>query len=115
MIWHGSTLSLQNIMELLFINQQFSRIPVHLDAFLTGLGCHFGTVIYNLPVPHGYENYDITQLEMINIVVASKIWSSHWSNKKVQIFYDNMAVVQVLTTVKARDSMCMSHVHEISG
>ena len=45
---------------------------------------------------------------MINIVVASKIWSSHWSKKKVQIFCDNMAMVQVLTTGKASDSMLVT-------
>ena len=42
---------------------------------------------------------------MINIVVAAKIWASHWPNKRVQIFSDNMAVVQVLTTGKARDTV----------
>ena len=88
-----------------FYDQQFSRIPVHLDACLTSLGGHFGTMTYNLVIPQGYQNYDITQLEVVNIVVVSKMWSSHWSNKKVQIFCDNMAVVHVLTTGKARDSM----------
>ena len=88
-----------------FYHYQFSRIPVHLDACLTGLGGHFGSMIYYLPLPRGYNSYDITQLEMLNIVVTSKIWSSHWSDKKIQIFCDNMAVVQVLTTGKARDEM----------
>ena len=55
-------------------------------------------MIYNLPVPQVYGNYDITQLEMINIVIALKIWSSNWSDKKIQIFGDNMALVQILTT-----------------
>ena len=38
-------------------------------------------------------------------MVAAKIWVSHWSNKKIRIFLDNMAVVQVLTTGKARDQV----------
>ena len=96
---------LQSYNGVTFYHYQFSRIPVHLDACLTGLGGHFGTMIYHLPLPRGYNSYDITQLEMLNIVVASKIWSSHWSDKKIQIFCDNMAVVQVLTTGKARDQM----------
>ena len=25
---------------------------------------HFGTMIYNLPIPQGYKNYDITHLEI---------------------------------------------------
>ena len=56
-----------------------------------------------LPIHLGFKQYDITQLEMINIVVAAKIWASHWSNKKIRIYSDNMAVIQVLTTGRARD------------
>ena len=88
-----------------FYDQVPSNIEVHLDACLTGLGGHFGNMIYTLPIPLGFQQYDITQLEMINIVVAAKIWASHWSNKKIRIYSDNMAVVQVLTTGKARDQM----------
>ena len=40
---------------------------------------------------------------MINIVVAAKIWANHWANKKIQILCDNLAVVQVINTDKARD------------
>ena len=79
--------------------------PVNLDACLTGLGGHFGNMIYTLPIPLGFRQYDITQLEMINIVIAAKIWASHWAYKKIHIFSDNMAVIQVLTTGKARDQM----------
>ena len=64
---------------------------------------HFGNMIYTLPIPLGFQGYDITQLEMINIVVAAKIWASHWANKRIRIFSDNLAVVQVLNTGKARD------------
>ena len=88
-----------------FYDQVPANIEVHLDACLTGLGGRFGNMIYTLPVPMGFNEYDITQLEMLNIVVVAKIWASHWSNKKIQIFSDNMAVVQVLTTGKARDQV----------
>ena len=47
--------------------------------------------------------YTIVHLEILNIVVAAKIWANHWANKKIQIFCDNMAVVEVLTTGKTRD------------
>ena len=38
------------------------------------------------------ENYDITELEMINILVAAKNWATHWANKRIRIFSDNLAV-----------------------
>ena len=96
---------LANYNGVTFYDQVPANIEVHLDACLTGLGGHFGNMIYTLPVPMGFNEYDITQLEMLNIVVAATIWASHWSNKKIRIFSDNMAVVQVLTTGKARDQV----------
>ena len=79
--WFNTFLQLYNVVT--FYDQVPSNIEVHLDACLTGLGGHFGNMIYTLPIPLGFEQYDITQLEMINIVVAAKIWASHWSNKKI--------------------------------
>ena len=56
-----------------FYDQANSNIEVHLDACLTGLGGHFGYMIYTLLIPINFQQYDITQLEMLNIVVAAKI------------------------------------------
>ena len=96
---------LQNYNGVTFYDLPNSNIEVHLDACLTGLGGHFGNLKYTLPIPLGFKDYDITQLEMLNIVVAAKIWASHWANKRIRIFSDNMAVVQVLTTGKASDQV----------
>ena len=40
---------------------------------------------------------------MLNVVVAHKVWSQLWAHKKVKIFCDNRAVVEVLTTAKTKD------------
>ena len=60
-------------------------------------------MVYTLQIPQGYKDYNICHLEMLNIIVASKIWAIHWTNRKIQIHCDNMAVVQVLNTGKTRD------------
>ena len=57
-------------------------------------------MVYALPTPLGFKGYTIVHLEILNIVVAVKIWASHWADKKIQIFCDNMAVVNVLNKVK---------------
>ena len=62
-------------------------------------------MVYALEIPFGYGNYDICHLEMLNIVVASKLWAVHWKDKKIKIYCDNMAVVQVLNTGRARDQI----------
>ena len=60
-------------------------------------------MVYALPIPLGFKDYTIVHLEILNIVVAAKIWASHWTKKRVQNFCDNMAVVDVLNTGRARD------------
>ena len=76
---------------------------VHLDASLTGLAGIYGSLVYALPIPRGSCDYSIFHLEILNILVACKIWASHWENKKIQIFCDNLAVVEVLTSGRTRD------------
>ena len=77
---------------------------MHLDASLTGLGAVFQNMVYSLPLPRGYMGYSIVHLEILNIVVACKVWASYWANKKIHIWCDNKAVVEVLTTGKCRDN-----------
>ena len=55
---------------------------------------------------------------MLNIVVVLKIWANQWSNKKLRIKCDNMAVVEVLTSGRTRDpvlALCARNVWLISA
>ena len=51
---------LQSYNGVTFYDQTNSNIEVHLDACLTGLGGHFGNLIYTLPIPLGFRQYGIT-------------------------------------------------------
>ena len=86
---------------------------VHLDVSLTGLGGIYGCLVYALPIPRGYCDYSIVHLEKLNILVACKIWASHWENKKIQIFCDNLTVVEVLTSGRTRDETLATCAHNI--
>ena len=81
------------------------QAELHLDACLTGMGGVFEKQCYALPVPRGFHQYSIVHLEMLNIVVALKVWATQWSNKKLRIKCDNMAVVEVLTSGKTKDNI----------
>ena len=78
---------------------------IHLDACLTGLGGVFNNMVYSIPVPKGYMAYNIAHLEMVNVVVALKIWGQCWANKRIKIHCDNKAVVDILTYGRARDAV----------
>ena len=76
---------------------------IELDACLQGLGARCGNQVYALPIPLGYMDLNIVHLEMLNILVALRVWNSTWAKSKVCIACDNEAVVHVLNSGKTRD------------
>ena len=81
--------------------------PIHatleLDACLTGFGGCCGCHVYHLPIVRGFMNWSIVHLEMVNILIAIRLFKPLWSTRKVLIKCDNEAVVSVLKTGKTRD------------
>ena len=59
--------------------------------------------VYAIKIPKNYENYSIVHLEMLNILVALRVWAKQWANKKVLLKCDNQAVVSVLNSGKTQD------------
>ena len=86
---------------------------VFLDASLQGLGCVFKNMVYTLQIPKGFNNYTIVHLEILNIVVALKLWGSLWQSHAIEVKCDNMAVVEVLNTGRARDQMLATSARNI--
>ena len=85
----------------------YDHHPAHhvleLDACLTGLGGRCDKVVYHVPIPKHYKNLAIVHLEMINILVAVRLYKVAWRRKCVLVKCDNNAVVQVLRSGKTRD------------
>ena len=77
---------------------------IYLDACLTSFGGTFDSFVNTLPLPCIYHTCNIAYLEMLNVVVAFKIWGHLWANHRIQIYCDNMAVVEVLQHGYARDT-----------
>ena len=88
----------------IFYDNKLIHHEVNLDASLNGLGASFGNEVYALPLPVGFLNLHITQLEMLNVVVALKVWANIWANKRIKISCDNLAVVEILKSGKTRDA-----------
>ena len=86
---------------------------VFLDASLQGMGGAFRNMVYSLPFPKGFKNYTIVHLEILNIVVALKVWGSVWKDHIIEVKCDNMAVVEVLNTGRARDLMLATSARNI--
>ena len=80
-----------------------SQSILELDACLMGFGGRWGDV-YHLPIERGFANLDIVHREMVNIVMALRLFVRFWSGTRILIKCDNDAVVKVLNAGKARDA-----------
>ena len=59
--------------------------------------------VYPLSINYGYKGLNIAHLEMVNILVALKVFCRQWAKKWVLVHCDNEAVVCVLQLGKAKD------------
>ena len=87
----------------IFHDNKQVHASIALDACISGVGAVHHNVVYALVIPQDFCNYTIVHLEMLNIVVALKVWGQHWTDKCIEIKCGNQAVVLVLQEGKARD------------
>ena len=81
---------------------------LHLDACLSGLGAIWNHRVYSTPIIHIPKfTLGIVHLEMWNIVIALRMWCHLWCHSSIQIFCDNLAVVQVMNTHTTKN-LCLS-------
>ena len=101
---------LTQFISIVYYDTRPVQTELHLDACLTRLGGIFANQCYALPISKGYNNYSIVHLEMLNILVALKVWAHQWANKKVRIKCDNMAVVEVFKTKDVMLATCARNI-----
>ena len=86
-----------------FFDHRPIKASVELDACLMGMGGCWNSQVYSIPMDRDYKNFTIVHLEMLNLLVAIKIWADPWSSQKVVLFCDNQAVVSVLNNSRTKD------------
>ena len=70
--------------------------PLRCHATLRRMPTHCKT-------PDFLKNSNIAIIEMYNILIATRLWANTRKNKTIEIFYDNLAVVNVLNSGKTKD------------
>ena len=88
---------------------------LEIDSCLTGCGGLCSNFYYSCVYPDGVivEGHPIAHLEMINAVVALRLWAPLWSEKKLQIFCDNSNVCIALQTGRSRDHFMQACVRTV--
>ena len=82
---------------------------VYVDASLTGVGAVYGVRVYSAPIPTALrEALTIVHFEMVNVIIALRVWGRSLKNSKLVIHSDNAAVVAVLNNSKTHDKYLAS-------
>ena len=83
-----------------------SDIECFVDASLMGLGAICNNEFYSVHLPsHIKESERIVIYEMINILIALRVWGNNWHSKRVTVHCDNHAVVDILDRNRTRDDL----------
>ena len=92
---------------------------LYLDACLTGMGAVWRDRVYATPIHNcGDLELTIVHLEMMNIVIALRIWGQFWQHGSISVNCDNLGVVQVVKTSKTRDpflALCIRNIWLITS
>ena len=77
---------------------------VELDACLTGLGACWKNYVYALPIAKGYLKLGIVHFELLNVLLAIRVFGPYWHRRRVLIKCDNHTMVQVVTNSRTKDA-----------
>ena len=91
------------------------QASIELDACLTGCGATIGGEFYSEAFPQCVlqQEHIIAHLEMLNVVVALKVWREQWKGKRVRIEGDNANTCLALQTGRSRDRFLQHCVREV--
>jgi hypothetical protein len=85
------------------------------DSCLVGCGgvCNKEYFHVSFPVWITSQNLPIHCLEMLAVLVGVRTWGKNCRGKKIQIFCDNIATVQVINSSKTRDTFMATCLREL--
>ena len=89
-------------------------MDVFVDVTLPGVGGKWNENIYASNYPKNFCNmFTILHFKVVNICVALRLWAHCWAHKKIQIFCDNLAVLNALNSVVIQDNILMDCAHTL--
>ena len=88
---------------------------LELDACLSGCGAICGDEFYGRQFPSAVSSqlHPIAHLEILNIVVALKLWTDSWRGHRIRVTCDNLNSVQAIHTGRSRDTYMQQCIREI--
>ena len=87
-----------------------------IDSCLTGMGGVWGSKVYRVNIPETLqkqEHLNIVHFELLNILVAFKVWGEDWRGGRIVIKTDNRAVVDICNSGFTRDLTLAAYIRNI--
>ena len=95
-----------------FVNK-VEEFTVYVDASFMGIGGCFNDNVYTHSIPNTFVFGSIVHLELINVLVAIRLWREHFKNSVIKVYCDNGAVVAALNNFRIRDQLILTIVRNI--
>lgn len=88
---------------------------IQCDACLSGAGAVFQSMAFHAEFPEFImkQQLHINALEFLTLIVALKLWAHQIPGKKISLFCDNMATVQVINSGFSRDLFMQTCLREL--
>ena len=108
--WFNQFLSQFNGSVCFYKELQPPITTMYLDACLTVMGGCWNNQVYALPNTHLVDIHDktIVHLEMVNILVALRLWGKQLQHFKLILNSDNEAIVHMLQSGRGRDQFLLA-------
>ena len=86
------------------------------DSCLVGCGGFWQGRYFHTSFPDRIQKkkFNINVLEMMAIIICLKLWGRHFRGKRIQIYCDNLAICQVLSSGKAKCENLQDGLREIA-
>lgn len=96
----------------------FSPWPPMVHAYSKAYGSYGcvavvpGFAYFMLRWPHQWNSIDIAVMELVHVpLIVAAVWEPTWFKRHIMFHVDNMAVVQIVRSLKARDPLLVSLLH----
>ena len=88
---------------------------LELDSCLSGCGAFVGDSFYAEEFPREItrEQHNIARLELLNIVIAIKVWCERWQGQAVHVHCDNMNACLAVRSGRSRDPFMQHCIREL--
>jgi hypothetical protein len=84
------------------------------DACLTGGGAMWEDQFCHFTFPGKFLGWHINALELLTVVVVTKLWGTNWKGLRILIYCDNEASVTVINSGKSKDREMLACLRELA-